>query len=405
MIMLNHYFNNTKEGGKMPNNKVRHLKKLLIGLVLIVVAICFLSNCSKSEKEYVIAIASSLSGSLAENGKDMSNGAKLAFDEINNKGGLKGVKIKYELFDDQADPKMAVNVANKIVQNEKIIAVVGHLTSGCMSAASKVYFDKGIPVIMPVPTNPKITKKGYTNLFRVPPTDDEQAPYLAKYIISKDPNALIAIVHDLTTYGLGFANSFKDTYESFGKEILAFEGAQKEEKSYRSLITKLKNLNPTYIVLGSTYDMGAPFARQMKELGLKSTILSGDGCFGSAFIEQAGNAAEGSIVSFIAPDKGFSPESIDFFNNFEKKYGKVVSFAPLGYDAAKVVIEAIENCSKPITRNKLIDIIRNPDFKVDGVTGKIRFSNNGDNENTNLSLYIVHERKFELLKYSESNKN
>ncbi len=371
---------------------------LFFGLLMLLILIVAVS-CMKTtpQKEIYVAVASSLTGDLAENGKDMANGAKLAFDQENQAKLANAIKIHYELFDDHGDPKIAVSIANRIIEDQRFIAVVGHLTSGAMSAAAPVYNGAGMPVIMPVPTNPNITQQGYTTLFRIPPTDDEQAPFLARYLIFKDPKTSVAVVNDMTAYGIGFATAFRKTFETSGGDIVVFEGAQRESRNFRSLIAKLKRLNPKYIILGATYDMGAPFVRQLKELGLSATVLSGDGCYGSAFLEQAGDAAEGTIVSFIAPDRGFSPASEKFFEEYEAKYGKVVSFAPLGYDAAKVVIAAASKARNK-TRKGILDELRAKNFAVDGVTGKIEFLENGDNKNKNLVLYVVRNGKFILLK-------
>jgi len=377
-------------------------KARVIGLVaaivavLVVIVVVHVVRHSGGEVIHV-AIVSSQTGGLAENGKDMANGALLAFEEANVAGGINGKRICVEVFDDQSDPKSAASVANLVCQKPEIVAVVGHLSSGCMSAAAPVYSRAGMPVVMPVPTNPKITKQGHTNLFRVPPTDDDQAPFLARYVLAKDRKAPVAVVSDLTAYGVGFAEAFRDTFRGAGGNIVAFEGAQKDSRDFRTLITKLKGLTPKYVVLGATYDMGAPFVRQMRELGLDATVLSGDGCYGSAFTDQAGDAAEGAIVSFIAPDRGSSPATETFFKAYEAKFGKVVSFAPLGYDAAKVVIEAIKETTSP-TRASIIKTLSGTGFKVDGVTGPVEFAENGDNKSKNLVLYVVKDGKFVLLK-------
>jgi len=367
----------------------------IISTVIIVSAMSMSRKPSQKTEVYV-AIVSSLTGDLAENGKDVANGAKLAFDQANSEV-RNNANINYEIFDDQGEPKMAVSIANRICQDSRFIAVVGHLTSGCMSAAAPVYDRAGLPVVMPIPTNPKITQQGYSFLFRVPPTDDDQAPFLAKYLIKKDPKGSVAVINDLTAYGMGFAEAFRHTFEANGGKIAIFEGAQKQTRDFRSLITKLKEQNPKYVLLGATYDMGAPFVRQMKELGLVSTPVSGDGCYGSAFLKQAGNAAEGTIVSFIAPDRGSSAATENFFSEYEAKYGKVVSFAPLGYDAAKVIVAASNEIHSK-TRKGIQNVIKKKNFIVEGVTGKIEFEKNGDNKNKNLVLYIVQNGKFVLLK-------
>ena len=374
-------------------------KKYKIWLTVLIVAGVILTLFLGKEKDtdYIhIAIVSAETGDLAEIGKDMSRAAILKLDQVNASGGIHGKMIKYHIFDDQGDPKMAVNIANRISQNSDIIAVVGHLTSGTMSAAAPVYYKNNVPVVMPVPTNPKITSQGFDNVFRIPPNDNDQAPFLARYLWSRDKEARVVIAHDITAYGVGFAESFRAQYEAGGGEILAYDGSPAESRDFRTLITKLKSLNPTHVLLGATYDMGAPFVRQMREMGLNATVLAGDGCFGSEFIAQAGNAAEGTIVSFIAPGKKFSEKTERFFKDYEAKYGTIVSFAPLGYDAASVAVEVITRLKK-LDRKEFIKTIKNDKFSYEGVTGIIKFDDAGDNINKNLTLWVVRDGEWVFL--------
>lgn len=371
---------------------------IVVGLAVNAVMFHFGCDGAPNNKDdsIHIAIVSSETGDLAEIGKDMTRGAILAIDEANAQGGVRGHQIQYHTFDDQGDKNSATNVANLVCQDKRLIGVIGHLTSGCMLAAAPIYARAEMPVLMPVPTNPEITKKNERNLFRIPPSDEKQAPFLARYLLSHNPKAPVAIVHDLTDYGLGFATAFRTTFEAGGQKVVAFEGEHKESGDFRTLVTKLRELKPKYVVLGATYDMGAPFVRRMRELGLDATALAGDGCFGSEFLKQTGKAGEGTIMSFIAPDRTVSTAAGRFFSNFETKYGKVVSFAPLGYDAASVLIEALRK-STNVSRNDIISTIHGSGFELEGITGKIRFAENGDNANTNLSLYVVRDGRYVLL--------
>jgi len=372
------------------------IRRIVLAFAILVVIVgVIITGCSREPKEISIAIASSITGDLAANGKDMMNGALMAFEEVNSQGGILGSKIKAEVFDDEGIPKNAVSIANKIAANKQIVGVVGHLTSGCMSAAAPVYARNGLPVIMPVPTNPKITQQGYANLFRIPATDDDQGPFMARFVLHTQKNARVAVVSDLTTYGEGLASAFRKTLSEEGGNVVAYEGVQKEQRDFRTLIAKMRNAD--YVFLGATYDLGAPFAKQMRELGLNATILSGDGCYSTAFIELAGAAAEGTIVSFIAPDRSSSEATIDFFGKYEKKYGKVVSFAPLGYDAAHTLVEGIKKAGK-VNRQSIIDALHGDDFTWNGITGVIQFDKQGDNKNKNLSLYVVKSGQFVLYK-------
>ncbi len=379
------------------NKKTLGFVFALIIAVVIVAVTWHIRPQGNDENQVVVAIVSSLTGGLADNGKDMANGAQMAFDEATVKGLRGGLSLKVKIFDDQSEPRTAASVAARVSQDKRIVAVVGHLSSGSTLAAIPIYQREGMAVVMPVPTNPKLTESGYNNVFRVPPRDDEQAPFLASYLLNSLPGARVAIVHDRTAYGKGFAEEFKTAFEGGNGKIVAFEGAQVEERDFRTLITKLRELGPTHILLGATYDMGAPFVRQMKELGLEAQTLCGDGCYGQAFLDQAGKAAEGTIVSFIAPPRDSSSTVRNFFERYEQKFGRVVSFAPLGYDAAKVVVEVLST-AKSLTRNGVLETLRSAGFSVQGVTGSIKFGPNGDNESSRLYLYAVRDGQWVNLK-------
>ena len=366
-------------------------KKVVIVVMLVVIAAVGVFLLARrptgTEQEQIIAVVSSLTGGLAANGKDMANGAILGFDEARSAGRLP-VGIRVELFDDQSDPKGAASVGERVCQDKKIIAVVGHLSSGCTLAAVRTYAREGMPVIMPVPTNPELTESGFANVFRVPPRDDQQAPFLADYVRRAAPDARVAVIHDQTAYGKGFIDSFKARYEADGAKLIFGDGVQAKERDFRTLITKLRESKPTHVVLGATYDMGGPFVRQMKELGVAAAVLSGDGCYGQAFLDQAGSAAEGTIVTFIAPDRNASDLTGDFFRRYEEKYKRVVSYAPLGHDAALVVIEALRLTDEK-SRAGLLAALRKPVFTVHGVTGEVAFDAKGDNKSSRLFLYCV----------------
>lgn len=371
------------------------MKRIFYVLLAIFIMLGF--SCSEKEAESMvtIAIVSATSGDFADNGIDNVNGAMVAVKEINNSGGINGRKVETIVFDDRGDPKEAVNIAHKISINNKIMGVVGHLTSGTMKAAASIYSTHGVPVVMPVPTNPGITQQGFKNLFRIPATDSEQGPFLARLVVEKLKKSKIAIIHDKSAYGEGIASEFRKELGALSAEIITYEGVPREQRDFRTLLLRLKQLNPEVLFFGGNYTEGALLVKQMKEVGLETLFIAGDGCFGGSFIDLAGESAEGAIISFIAPDRESSQKTAEFFKTFEDEYGKVVSVAPMGYDAALTLLEAMKQ-SKKINRKNIIETLRSPDFQVEGVTGLIRFKENGDNINKKFFTYIVKKGKFVL---------
>ena len=341
-----------------------------------------------------IGAVAPITGSQAETGQDLVNGIRLAVDEKNAAGGVLGKRIELVVFDDVADPKEAVSVANKICVDTTIVGIVGHMNSGTTKAASPVYAPCGLPVVMPVPTNPEITKQGFTNLFRVPPTDLDQGTDIAKYAITKLGKTRFAVIHDSTAYGQPLAEVVRKTVESSGGQVVAFDGINEGDKDFRALLTRMRAAKPDVLFFGGIYNEAGLLAKQSKEVGLNAPFLAADGSFGDKFIEIAGaDAAEGAVMSFIAPDERTNDATRAFAEKFRKRYGSIKAFAPLGYDAANILMVGIAEADKP-DRRAIISVLHSAAFEYSGVTGMSHFEANGDNSRRAVYFFVVREGKF-----------
>src|SRR5512137_1799465 len=140
------------------------------------------SGCTSQDKNVVrIGAAGPMTGDQSKMGIDLRNGVELAIAEWNEKGGVLGKKIELLAGDDQADPKQAVSIANKFV-NQKVTAVVGHWNSNCSINASSYYNRANVVMISPATTNPKFTQQGFKRIFRVCGTDDQQGRIAADFV-------------------------------------------------------------------------------------------------------------------------------------------------------------------------------------------------------------------------------
>lgn len=375
--------------------------QVALSTALFCLSATFLAGCprqnsgvSGAQGTIRIAAAAPITGSQADVGNDLVNGIKLAVDEVNQAGGVRGQKVELQVFDDAADPKEAVSVANKLIAQQDIVGLVGHMNSGTTKPATEVYHQAEIPVVMPVPTNPEITQRGFDNLFRIPPTDLAQGAAGARFALLKLGKKRFAIIHDKTDYGKPLAEIVRKTVIANGGQVVAFEGITEGDKDFRAVLTKIKQANPDVLYFGGIYNEGGLVAKQAAELRLKVQFLSADGCYSSKFIELAGkSAAEGAIMSFIAPPVEANPAMKKFAADFKATYGDINAFAPNGYDATKVLIEGIKKANN-LDRAAIIKALHAPKFAYDGVTGHITFAPNGDNKNEKLSFYKVKDGKF-----------
>lgn len=342
-----------------------------IKYVSFLILLITLIGCKK-EDVIKIGIAGPLTGDQAKMGYDLINGVTLAIDEWNAKGGVLGKKIVMVKGDDRRDPKEAVVVANKMV-NEDVVGVIGHFNSSCSIPASTIYHSAGIIQITPASTNPKLTEQGFHNVFRICGRDDQQGLVGAKFVLEELKKTRIAILHDKTTYGQGLADEFKKNIE--GKaEIVVYEGIVQGENDYTPILTKVKEKAPEVLYFGGIYPEAGLIVKQMKEIGLDAIFVSGDGVIDPEFIKIGGKATEGAYMSF-GPSIKKLPTAKHFIEEYTKRFGEIGPYSVYSYDAANILLKAISEC-KSTDGKKLAETIRN--IKYDGAIGHIEFDEHGD---------------------------
>ena len=203
-------------------------------------------------------------------------------DDINKAGGILGQKIELEQGDDVSDPKQGVSVANKFV-GDGVKFVVGHFNSGVTIPASDVYAENGILFITPSATNPKVTDRKLWDAFRTCGRDDQQGMLWAELARDKLKGKKIAVVHDKTTYGKGLADAALDNMHKFGIKEVLYEGVNTGEKDYSAIVSKIKESGADYLMWGGLHTEGGLIIRQMRDQGLKTVMISGDGITDNEF--------------------------------------------------------------------------------------------------------------------------
>lgn len=335
-------------------------------------------------------------GGIAHIGKDNENGVQLAINDINAQGNLVigGKKVKLVMVgeDDASDPKQGTIVAQKLV-DAKVAAVVGHDNSGVSIPANAIYSAAGLVQVSPASTDPDYTlksnrtPKGSVSAYRVVATDTEQAPALAKYLLSKGMKN-VAVVDDATQYGKGLADQFEKAVKAAGVTVLTREAVSDKTADFKALLTKIKSQNPDYIFWGGMDDTAATLVKQMKELGMSSKLASADGVCTDKFIELSGAAGKGVICSQAGIPLSKMAKGAQFSANYEKTFTgqKVQIYAPFAYDATYAIIEAmkIANSVEPEAIAAAM-----PKVNFVGLIGPIAFDEKGDIKNGAISIFEV----------------
>jgi branched-chain amino acid transport system substrate-binding protein len=394
------------------------MKKLTHVAAISVAAALALGACGKKEevaaqKEETKAAAAPaaevikighvapLTGGIAHLGKDNENGAKLAADEINAAGGIKVGDKTYTIQvlgeDDKADPKEGTLAAQKLV-DAGVVAVVGHLNSGTTIPASKIYADASLAQVSPSATNPKYTEQGFKTAFRVVANDNQQGAVLANYAANEMKAKTVAVIDDRTAYGQGLADVFEKVAKEKGLKVVAREFTNDKATDFNAILTKIRAAKPDVVMYGGMDATAGPMAKQMKQLGIKSQFLAGDGVCSPEFIKLAGDAADILTCSMAGEAVEKLAKGEEFKQKYKAKFGTEVQvYSPYSYDAVYVLAEAIKRAGK-VDRAAIAAAV--PATNYAGLTGQIAFDEKGDIKNGAISMFKVKEGKLEYISTS-----
>ena len=363
---------------------------LVVALVLAAASGCSDKKAPASGKtSVVIGSVAPLTGGIAHLGKDNENGARLAIEEANAAGPkLGGKDVQFDLIslDDQADPKVGVTVAQKLVDT-KVAGVVGHLNSGVTIPASVVYHGANppMPMISGSATNPEVTERGFDNVFRVVGRDDQQGPAIANYLAATVKPKLVAVIDDATSYGEGLADQVEKTLTAAGVKVLPREKGTDKTSDWKAVLTKVKGGSPDAVFYGGMDATGGPLLRQGRELGIKAVFSFGDGSCTDNMKQLAGEAADGLLCS----QAGIPPQAASkkFLDAYKKRFGvDPILYSPFTYDATNLLIAAMKKADSADPAKYLPEL-----HKIDftGATGKIVFDAKGDRKDAEITIFTM----------------
>ena len=376
------------------------MKRILL-IISVLIAVCFVlyfTGCRKNDGDNIIkiGIVMPMTGPNKQIGIEMRDSAHLIVEEWNTANKIKGYKIEILERDDASDPKQALTNAKFVIGDNRVVGVLAHLNSGCLITAMPEYEKAGIAAIGPSETNTEITKKGWKTVFRVCTTDNIQTSAIASRM-AREGHKKISIVHDSTDYGLGLGEELKKYAEAKEIEVVNFIATRTEDKNYRTVLVEIKSKNPDAIFFGGVAENCGILVKQMREAGMQQVIYSPDGTKGPHYIELAGDAAEGAIVTMVGPKlEDLKEGSGAYFEAYKKKYGvEVQNYGPYAYDAVGIILTAIKNVvdrGEAPTRSNVLEEVRKT--KYAGVLGITEFDEFGDTKNKLITFYIVKNGEF-----------
>jgi branched-chain amino acid transport system substrate-binding protein len=337
--------------------------------------------------EIVLGHYGSLTGNTAHFGQDTDKAVRLAVDEQNAAGGLLGKQIRVVTLDDRGDSAEAANSVSRLIDVEKVNALIGEVSSSLSLAGGRVAQRRKIPMVSPSSTNPKVTQVG-DYIFRVCFLDPFQGKVMADFARDTLKFERVAILKDVKNdYSIGLADAFRTAFTARGGQIAAEQSFSQGDTDFSAQLTTIKAANVQGIYAPGYYAEVGSIARTAQRLGLKVPLMGGDGWDAPDLFKIAGDALDGSFFSnHFAPDAA-TAKAQKFVSDFKAKYGQEpTGLGALGYDAAIVLFDAIKRAGKTDPESIRNALAETKNFEA--VSGNISINKDRDADKSAVILAI-----------------
>jgi branched-chain amino acid transport system substrate-binding protein len=343
-------------------------------LALAMVAISSSVSCDKNGNTFRLGGVAPATGEAATFGFSDHMAMNLAVDEWNEKGGVLGKKIRLFFADDKGDPAEGATVFTKLIEQNKVSAIVGAAMTKVSLAGAPICQAAGIPMISPTSTSPKVTEVG-DHIFRACFIDPFQGTIGAKFAFEALKARKAACLFDVgNDYTKGLSECFVARFTAMGGQITGFEGHATGTPDFKVQLTKIIRTMPDVIYAPDFYNDASLIARQARELGFKGPLLGGDGWDSAKLVEVGGSAVDGCFFTAHHAKDDPRPLIQDFVKKYRYRYNvDPDGHACLAYDATHLMLDAVNRAGS--SDGKAIrDALQATDLEV--VSGHVRFDSN-----------------------------
>ncbi len=339
-----------------------------------------------------------LTGEQASFGIDALNGAKLAIDEINQQGGVLDHPLHLIVRDTESRTEKVASAIGELIDTEKVIALVGEITTDRTLLAAPLAQQRGIPLITPSATNEKITAAG-DYVFRACYTDAFQAAMMAKFARSLDVEKAAIFFDRDNPYGTALSNAFKVDFTKHGGSIVAEETYRAGDVDYSTQLNAIKLRNPDSIFLPSYYAEAALIIKQARQLGIEAPFLGTDGWDSNELLKFGGPAVNNSYFASHFSSEHLSDKAKTFSEAYYAKFQAAPPpLAALAYDAVWLLADALKRAGSTSSTALRDALAKTKDFS--GVTGMIAFDQDRNPKKPGI-IIRVQEGKFTYLETVE----
>jgi len=359
--------------------KMRTMLLALVAAILLAVP-AFAADTLK------VGVQAPITGSYANEGQGIENGARLLAEQINAKGGVMGKKIEVISCDDQGTA-MAAAICAKDLVNKGVSLVVGSYTSTCAEAAQKTYYKAGV-LQTSDGTADSLTEHGYWTFLRSSFPNSAEAEFTANYLVKVKKYQRIVIISDFSSYANGLANAAEAAIKKLGGNVVSRDKIKADSQNFTPVLTNIKSKNPDAIYFAGYYTDGGQLRSQQLALGIKADFYGGDANDNPDFVKLAGSAAEGAFIVNV-PEPAALPYEIakSFIADYQKKYGEMPPsiWGLMNIDGMRAIIHAMEQ-NKSFDTKKAVEYLQNMKEPLQGVTGPIAFAKDGNRKG---GAYVV----------------
>jgi branched-chain amino acid transport system substrate-binding protein len=352
---------------------------------------------AQTAEDVKIGFAGPMTGAQAHYGKDFQNGITLAVEDFNATKpviGGKPVHFVLDSADDQADPRTGTTVAQKLV-DDGIKGMLGHFNSGTTIPASRIYANAGIPEVA-MATAPEYTQQGFKTTFRMMTSDTQQGSVAGTFAVKTLGFKKIVIVDDRTAYGQGLADQFEKAAKAAGGQIVDREFTNDKAVDFKSILTKLKSTNPDLVYYGGADSQAAPMVKQMKQLGVKAPLMSGEMVHTPTFLQIAGDAANGTVASLAGLPLEEMPGGKEYIAKYKARFNEdVQTYSPYAYDGAMAMFQAMKKANSTDPAKYLPMLAKTSMPAV--TSANLAYDSKGDLKNGGITLYKVVDGKWTTL--------
>jgi branched-chain amino acid transport system substrate-binding protein len=343
----------------------------------------------EARADVVIGVALPRTGPLAAIGEQVFKGATAAAKDINDKGGILGQKLVLAFEDDACDPKQAVSVANRFLQNGTHL-VVGHVCSGASIVASDIYAENNVVMVSPASNSAKLTDRGLPGIFRVCGRDDQQGQLIAKIIAERFQGKKIAILHDKTPFSKGVVDAVKENLNKLGVTEALFDAINPGERDYTSVITRLKASGIGLVFYGGYHAEMGTLVRQAAEQAYNAQWFGSSGIATKEFSAIAGPASDGVLMTFN-PDPRKREEAASVVGAFKAQGIDPEGFTLYAYAAVQVLAEAAGKANSSDAK-AVAAALKSQRFAT--ILGNVGFDAKGDITAPGYVLYVWRDGNF-----------